>query len=332
MIANRKQMAAFTLVELAVVVGILCILMAILLPAVQAAREAARRTRCQNNLRQIGVGLHAYHATHGTFPPAGTGIHAWYSGDHSVHLRLLPFLDQVALFNTVNFALGTTPPHGVSIMSEADMAADRAMNETASHVTLASFLCPSDSLASGPTTSYRGNTGVGPGMNTSAEYPDSGNGIFPEVVMVNAARVSDGLSHTVAFSERLVGTGVAQQARPERDAYPMPFELFTADQSLQGCRIAVISGRSPFLDAGKWWYWTGREYSLYSHAQEPNGSIPDCLNQLSMPGKGVMTARSQHPGGVNALMADGSERFVPETINRAAWRALGTRNGSELVD
>ncbi len=322
----------FTLVELMAVLGIISLLIALLLPAAQAARESARRASCQNNLHQIGLALHNYHQTNGTFPPAITGVHTNWYGDFSVQARMLPFLDQPSLYNSINFTRGTFPPDAYNMPLRSWEKEINKLNATASHASVGNFLCPSDGLAVGPRNSYRGNVGVGPGYRTSAEYPDSGNGVFPEVVMIDASSITDGLSHTAAFAERLCGTGLADSPSRERDAFPQPYELFTADQMLVGCRIASLRGRFPFVTNGGWWFWTGRERSLYSHAQPPNGAIPDCLLRQTDPAKGMTTARSNHPGGVNVLMSDGSGRFVQETMSWAVWRGLGTRNGLELVD
>lgn len=329
---HRPLRRGFTLIELTVVVGIVCLLIALLLPAVQSAREAARRSQCQSNLHQIGLALHGYHESNNTFPPALTGIHAWYFGLFSIQVRLLPYLDNAPLFNSINFILGTHPPDSYGVPLDSTERAANSVNVTAYQTSLAIFLCPSDARAFGPANNYRGNVGVGPTKHTTAEYPDSGNGMFPEIVMVNAAHVIDGLSHTVAFSERLRGTGSSSSPDPERDAYAISFELFTADQLIQGCRIAPRNGFRPFVASGNWWFWTGRERTLYSHTQEPNGTVPDCLSGSSVTADGMATARSLHLGGVNALMADGSGRFILETIARPVWRGLGTRDGSELVD
>ena len=107
----------------------------------------------------------------------------------------------------------------------------------------------------------------------------------------------------------------------------------TADQLLIACAIAARPGNAPgFVDSGRWWFWTGRERTLYNQAQVPNGSIPDCTYGGMTPMIDMATARSPHPGGVNVLMGDGSGRFVSDSIAQPVWRAFGTRNGGELVD
>lgn len=332
MMRAKFHRKGFTLIELLVVVGIICIVVAIALPAVQSSREAARRAQCQNNLHQIGIALHGYQIDNNTFPPAVTGIRALYWGTFSLHVRLLPYIEQNILYNSINFALGTWPPDTFNTPLTPDRASVNAINSTCSQTTISIFHCPSDGLAVGPSNSYRGNVGVGPARQTSIEYPDSGNGIFPEIAMINAAQVTDGLSHTAGFSERLCGAGNRATPNPTRDSFATPFELFTADQLIQGCRVGPREHFAPFVFNGAWWFWTGRERTLYNHAQVPNGEVPDCLSPQAITAKGMSTARSLHPGGVNVLMCDGSCRFVVETISQPVWRGLGTRNGSELVD
>lgn len=326
----------FSLIELLVVTGLISILLALTIPAVQAAREAARGAACSNNLRQIGLAIHAYHGQSNAFPPAATvSVNPLYDGFFSVQCRILPFMEQANLFNAINMRLGTYPPEtafGLGLLSQSEVTAFET-NKTVSQSSLSTFLCPSDAGAySIAGSNYRGNTGVGPYGGTSAEYADSGNGLFPEIGFVTMARVPDGLSHTVAFSERVRGSG--QPASPDagRDLYPWRTFILSADDLLRQCRLTARPGSETFAYSGRWWFWTGRERTLYNHAQPPNGRIPDCVAGGSRTAMGMATARSRHPGGVNVLMGDGSLRFVSEGIAGNVWRGLGTRNGAELVD
>lgn len=327
----------FTLIELMVVVGVLSILVALLLPGVQSSREAARRLQCQSNLHQLGLAMHSYHASHNCFPPAtlmgrlpGGSL---YGGLYSPHARMLSDLGMGPSYNAINFQAGTWPVDNFMVTVPGVRLDLDALNATVYRTTVSFFLCPSDG---GPFAhagnNYRGNTGVGPSFAQWAENPDSGNGLFPESGMVTAARVPDGLSHTVAFSERVRGSG-GKRPVAERDVWRRMGLANTADQLLLGCRIA---GRSTnlegFTSSGRWWFWTGRERTLYNHAQSPNGPVPDCSYGGMIPMIDMATARSRHPGGVNVLMGDGSCRFVPSGVDQNIWRGLGTRNGRELVD
>lgn len=327
----------FTLIEVLVCVGILSLLMALLLPAVQASREAARRIKCQNNLHQIGLSLHSYVSSHACFPPTITTFRlpngSFYTGLYSLHSRLLPQLDQQPLYDAINFQTGTWPIDTFLVPPSNVELEMNSVNATIYHTGFNSFLCPSDRGPFSDTgNNYRGDTGVGPMGSTWAETPDSGNGLFPEGGLIRPSGVPDGLSHTVAFSERLRGSGL-QPPDAERDMFRRSGVVYTADQLLKACRIAARPWNTPgFSESGRWWFWTGRERTLFNQAQVPNGSIPDCTYGGMTPMIDMATARSTHPGGVNVLMGDGSCRFVLQTISQHSWRGLGTRNGGELVD
>lgn len=331
-----------TLVELLVVISIVGLLIALLLPAVQAAREAARRAQCGNNLRQMGLALHGYHETYDSFPPCITSVFdsttkSFYAGLFSPHVRLLPYLDHAVLYHAVNFEVGTYPVEVLMYAANGPVQdAANAMNSTAIGTKMAVFLCPSDAgVFEEMGNNYRANIGTGPLNMTVPESPDSANGFFCEIFSTSSAYVTDGLSHTAAFSERLRGTGRRGNMVPERDLWPSGGAVATGDQMLQKCRIAARSdlGATPgYPSAGRWWFWEGREHTLYSHTQEPNGIVPDCIFGGVRPAVGMTSARSLHPGGVNVLMGDGSVRFVNESIHRDVWRGLGTRDCGELVD
>jgi prepilin-type N-terminal cleavage/methylation domain-containing protein/prepilin-type processing-associated H-X9-DG protein len=334
---HRRPRRAFSLIEVLVVLGIIALLAALLLPAIQSAREAARRSACANHLRQIGLALHAYHDVHSTFPPSNTAEArpVYYPGHFSVHARILSYMEQEPLYNQINFDVGAIPLEMAGYPAVVpDALAVFHPNATVSSVRLEVFLCPSDGATGlgGTGNNYRGNTGVGPDAHTSAEYPDSGNGLFPEVGLVTMARVPDGLSHTSAFSERVRGSGSKTSFSSERDVFVAGRHLTTADVLISACRDAARPGAPAFVNGGKWWFWSGRDRTLYNHAQVPNGLVPDCLSGASRPALGMATARSRHPGGVNVLMGDGALRFVRESMIREAWRGLGTRNGRELAD
>lgn len=327
--------SGYTLIELLTTIGIISMLIGLLLPAVQGAREAARRSRCQNNLKQFGLAIGLYHGTNDCFPPALTQLNAVeYGGYYSIHTRLTAYLDNTNLFNSINYSVGTWPTDGYLINPLPNQKALNAFNHTFINLTLPIFLCPSDGGAFEDTgNNYRGNAGVGPGLLTSVEYPDCGNGIFPEFGPVRAAQVTDGLSHTAAFSERLRGSG----GRPldlRRDILNNRLTAYTADDLLRACAINAqpTNLSNGYTLAGKDWFWTGRDHTLYIHAQVPNGRIPDCSHASSMIINDMVSVNSNHKGTCNVLMADGSVRAVKQTIFSSVWRGLGTRNGGELVD
>jgi prepilin-type N-terminal cleavage/methylation domain-containing protein/prepilin-type processing-associated H-X9-DG protein len=329
----------FTLIEFLVVVLVIGLLVSLLLPAVQSSREAARRAQCANNLKQIGLALHNYEAVNQSFPlnwgngridPKLGSPYAVYGRPYSALTRLLADLDQRTLYGSINFNVETFPTN------EADTF-PFPQNLTAYTTTLAVFVCPSD-WASGPTPyscNYRGNYGVGPYGATSQENYDSGNGFysFPGVLGPNS--FPDGLSHTVAYSERLRGTGDRGGLVPARD-FGNILVMYDctdrdADYALRCCQLASTKGFPAYREGGFTWFYGDFECTAYNHAQEPNGRIPDAISSFGG-WVGIATARSLHSGGVNSLMADGSVRFAKESIARQVWRGLGTRNGGELVE
>jgi type II secretory pathway pseudopilin PulG len=219
----------FTLIELLAVIGITSIVIGLLLPAVQLSREAARRAQCLNNLRQLGIAINAYHGDFGAFPTRVTIKHysapgvmdaPFYCGLYSIHSRLLPYLDQLPLFNSVNFDVGTWPTDSLNARPSSTALSLNLANATAMQTQVEIFLCPSDSgQLERMGNNYRGNVGVGPAYGTSARKPDSGNGLFPEIGLTTMSQVPDGLSHTAAFSERLRGSGDVGHLQPARDIY-----------------------------------------------------------------------------------------------------------------
>ncbi|CAN5901191.1 DUF1559 domain-containing protein [soil metagenome] len=335
---TSRSRGAFTLIELLTVIGIVSLLLALTLPAVQAARESARRLACRSNLRQIGLALHSYHEVNGCFPIGATlPVRSPWRDYYSPHARLLPYLDQATLYSSINFESGTFPPErpGLRLYLHPRYRALNAINATASQTRIAHFLCPSDaSPLDEAGNNYRANTGVGFHYRPGPGRTDSGNGLMPERTLTSMDRVPDGLSHTTAFSERLRGSGRDGHPMLHRDSYLLELGPYEADLLMQACKYAAVrtSPYGTFVFGGRWWFWKGRERTHYTHTQPPNGFVPDCTYGSQPSAMGMMTARSSHPGGVNVLMGDGSVRFAADGIELQIWRALGTRNGGELVD
>jgi prepilin-type N-terminal cleavage/methylation domain-containing protein/prepilin-type processing-associated H-X9-DG protein len=334
--------SGFTLIEALVVVSILGLLATLLLPAVQSSREAARRLQCENNLKQIGLALHSYEAANRCFPlnwgnrrvDPGLG-RPWVTGGrpYSALTRLLPYLERQPLYASINFQWETfSDKEG----PDDGPAFPFPQNTTAYTTVVSAYLCPSDG-EDGPTPhgcNYRGNYGVGPHIGTNQQTYDSGNGFYTFPGVLGPHSFPDGLSHTVAYSERLRGTGMGSGMVPTRDFGLIQVMLYCtdrdADYALLCCRLASSRGFPAYRMGGFTWFYGDYECTSFNHAQEPNGVIPDAL--LGGPWLGIATARSHHPGGVNSLMADGSVRFVGQSISRAVWRGLGTRNGRELIE
>ncbi len=319
---TRYDRRGFTLIEVLVVLGVIALLVALLLPAVQQARESARRTQCVNNLKQLGLALHAFEAGHGGFPPAvssdwppngGRGVD--YFSPHSV---LLPHLEQASLYQAINFE--------TQCLRTEDL--DRE-NATAARQALAEFVCPSDSDPSGPhgVNSYRANLGLHVSHVVNGSFWPANDGAFVfdrPILPLSAFR--DGLSNTLAFAEKPVGSGEGRY-QPFRDWLLVPGAGGTADQSYAACsRLSTAQGAQ--LDGGRTWLLAGAIYTGFFTSAPPNSRVPDCGDPSSN-GSGLFAARSYHPGGVHAALCDGSVRWFPSTIDPVTWRGLGTRAGGE---
>ncbi len=215
---RRSDRAGFTLIELLVVIAIIAVLIALLLPAVQAAREAARRAQCVNNLKQLGIALHNYHDVTGVLP---WGAGPWGWNDWSTHVMMLPYMEQTPLYNALNFTNGCADGNCGGV------------NTTGVYRQVATFLCPSDpdrlSTAQGH-NNYMGNAGSAPnsfyGWNSqsngayggfagvfcfvgvacdSPPAPPCGGANGQQPFSIGFRDVTDGLSNTAAFSERIKG-------------------------------------------------------------------------------------------------------------------------------
>lgn len=319
----RSRIKGFTVVELLVVIGVIGILMGLLIPAVLAARSAADRTACMNNLHQLGLALHSYSSVWGGFPPEGTGgplgkpyQGSYFSGNHfSLQCGILATTEHVNVFNSINFGLS-----GI-LYEDVD-----AGNLTVRDSRLKVFLCPADSAVSMPQggiISYRANAG----LCKACDYSDSGPFLFNKASPI--ARISDGLSNTLAFSEKPVGSFNGAYSR-NVDWISVPTDSLprTPDQWLSICNSKAPALRVR-LDAGGSWLLGGALYTEFFVAAPPNGSTPDC-GRLSLTGIGNVDARSYHPSGVNAAMCDGSVRWFSSSTEVSLWRGLGTCAGGEL--
>ncbi|MFO0890889.1 MAG: DUF1559 domain-containing protein [Isosphaeraceae bacterium] len=317
---------AFTLIELLVVIAIIAVLISLLLPAVQSAREAARRAQCTNNLKQIGLGLHNYESSNGTYPmscslPVGT-----LALTFSAHARILPFMEQGNLYNQINY--------------------DQfwSLQTTVCETQISSFICPSEinpdrnpsGLIRHSPTTYGVNGGTWLMWNPNADA--MGDGMFLVNKCVKPSSITDGLSNTIGFSEIKAYQPVLRDGgSPNGPGVPPPTS--PGDIGAFGGSFDPTFGNSQWVNG--LYIHTGISTLFAPNTFVPysaGGKLYDISFTSSRLGLSVsnvtyvaFTSRSYHPGGVNTLMMDGSVRFVKSTIARDIWRALGTRAGGEVI-
>ncbi|MDR3634878.1 MAG: DUF1559 domain-containing protein [Isosphaeraceae bacterium] len=343
----------FTLIELLVVIAIIAVLIALLLPAVQAAREAARRAQCVNNLKQIGLGMHNYESSNGAFPPSNTaavvGGTFIYTG-FSAQARILGYMEQGVAYNTINFTYPNT--HRT------------ASNGTVVNLTLSIFQCPSDPNMNGltafPTAGvnarvpcYGVNEGdwyIWDGLSTTTGAPNGPNtrGVFAPNVCRRIAEFLDGTSMTLLasdvkalqpfcqvggqFSEANLSSPSATPPSP--NAAPLSV---ASEYTAGNCNLSPQTGQAhtAWVDGNSQETGMTTAFPPNKAAINPTSNADlDILTLLiskNQPTFGAITARSYHSGGVNALFADGSVKFVKSTIDGNTWRSLGSIQGGEVV-
>lgn len=334
----------FTLVELLVVIVVIGVLLALLIPAVQGAREAARRAQCLNNLRQIGIALQNYHGVHDCFP-AGR-MRTFVDGQgrcFSAYAHLLPQLDARNLFDQINFSANPDDP---------------AANGAALGQTISFFLCPSDShriLQSSSVNGVTVNSAVhNYPLSTGTSYPVSPQnpggvpvtGVFFENSWIRLADIEDGASSTVCISETItsevgpsVWDGVSRTngfvlTAGNNNATNGP-EL--TDYASQCHQPGLLLQQT----RGSRWLYGAPGHSMYNHMRQPNDPDVDCRGGLPHSTRTNywwdrlslnVAARSKHRGGVHALFCDGHAQFIDESVHIRVWMALGSRNGGEVAD
>jgi prepilin-type N-terminal cleavage/methylation domain-containing protein/prepilin-type processing-associated H-X9-DG protein len=355
----------FTLIELLVVIAIIAVLIALLLPAVQAAREAARRIQCTNNLKQLGLALLNYESANGSFAPAGLPVNAGVNppqiltnASFSAQARLLQFVEQGNLFNSMNFSYGC--------FNSVDSYGNAA-NSTVTDTRLSVFLCPSDTP---PTFNVVRDLGEGfpaPGVNyyacTGSSLEHDGtqtggppSGLFGYGIVIRISDITDGTSNTIAFGEWKVGDGDSNKISIPNDiaymnSYPngvtrntptMNADVADANGALQAwlnqCAqsayvgsTTIKSGDSQYL--GEAWAFNLPAYSLGNVIIPPNGRYPTCMT--TKPGTqnapGAYGLASWHPGGANIVLSDGSVHFLKDSVSQRVLWALGSRNRGEVI-
>jgi prepilin-type N-terminal cleavage/methylation domain-containing protein len=304
----------FTLIELLVVIAIIAVLVGLLVPAVQKVREAANRMKCQNNLKQLGLAMHMHHDDLQAFPPSYMNRPDLPSGTFyrwSALAMVTPYLEQTNLYRQLNLGASLYVFTGTAVTP-------RPENAPWVKLPIPLFICPSDSRATveadwGP-TSYLVDVGSG-GTAT--------DGVFYVGAKIRIPDITDGTSNTGMMSESLLGQGVGLTV-------PRPFDnqrvmAWSTGSTLSDSACGGYTGRE---DRNGRWADGAPLYTGFDHHYTPNAPLPDCTTRG---GGNWKASRSNHSGGVNLLVCDGSVRFTPNGMNQATWRALGTRAGGEVA-
>jgi len=313
---RRGRAAGFTLVELLVVIAILGVLVGLLLPAVQMAREAARRSACTSNVRQLATALQTYASARRSFPVGRT------ASGISTHAFLLPFVEQSDAFAKVDPKKAWNDPFHAGVAAW----------------TVPVFRCPSDPAPALPATyagnNYRFNQGTGilwANPPTDPSDPNFGmpapDGVFFLDSRVRTQDIPDGTSSTAALSEHGIGdfdNGVATR----NDTFWPVTTPATPDAATQQCEgiDQTNLGFQRFSNVGAPWLYGYHSTTLYFHVSPPNRR--SCMFP---PGRIMTTAKSGHAGGVNLAMCDASVRFVADAVDVGVWRAIGSRNQGESI-
>ncbi len=331
---DKRTGRAFTLVELLVVIAIIGVLVALLLPAVQAAREAARRSQCSNNLKQIGLGLHNYHDTYRTFPPMAGGTsgpggwnpQSWYSNGerHSTFFFILPFMEQKPLYDKIQ--AGAVEGGMITIRPQGPHS---LRNYSPYRVRIPGYLCPSDGLAerggwdtNTAAISYAVNCGdssigLDGTWNPSIVGATINRGVFGFRRGNTMADILDGTSNTLAFSENTTyapskhGNIHGHYVMIGAGSFRATPNICLAAKGPNGTLIGTLPP-SHHRDGEAW----TSGYPMicgFTTILPPNA--PSCANAQGEWQEGIFPPDSYHPGGVNAAMCDGSVRFFAETIN-----------------
>jgi prepilin-type N-terminal cleavage/methylation domain-containing protein/prepilin-type processing-associated H-X9-DG protein len=318
----KRRRLGFTMIEVLVVVACIAVLMALLLPAVQVAREAARRSLCTNNLRQIALAIHDYHDVHAVFPPGKKGC-CWGTW----LIFVLPQIEQQQLYNAWNVCGNNTP--GLPPGFDNDLRYFGVANQTVTSTRIAAFLCPSDATNAPITLTTNGKTYACTSQNYAVNFGNTTQ------LQTDFQGISFGGAPFVD-----IGSPLADHNQPGRAPLGLNNLKDGASQTLLASEVVIGQGRD--LRGFSWW----GDAATFESFLAPNSSFPDvlfsayyCQNLSPNPPCTAATtalpdnygARSRHSGGVNAAMGDGSVRFIRDAVQIQIWRALSTTRGGESI-
>lgn len=302
----------FTLIECLVVVGILAVAVALLLPAIQAAREATRKTRCIVNLRQIGIALHSYNTLHNMFTPESLLQKQRYSKTEiSCFTHLISALDNTNLYNSINASILT--------LEGADHPSIE--NHTARNTRIEVLLCPSDN-GGYQLCNYRFNYGRHATARKNAPF----DGPFGIGVIPTPSSIRDGLSTTAFISERIGGNFKTLNNYQNRDIKRTKgLKIFNYDEDnfIENC--LRYEPKLWSVKVGRYWMYRGMDNTSYNHNGSPNDKRPSCGGTNF----GLHPPRSMHSGCVNVLFGDGHAQTVGDSIAMPVWRSLGTHDSGD---
>jgi len=361
---ERRVDRGFTLVELLVVIAIIGVLMGLLLPAVQMAREAARRTQCSNNLRQLGLAVLNFESQRGRFPvnrvgPSSNNGQGRNKGYYSWLVDLLPSLEQGNIYDQLDFSADfgrVTPLFGYQVASNH-------INAALGQPPSPGFLCPSDMGDAESTAvlgtnlagdNYAGNAGWpsrATGINGERRTPGAFNGVMalhhPSANVawhgvgqqgrgIRVAEIVDGSSNTALIAERLIQHANSPEQVASADLRLRSFHVLESPRVLSEIsrRCSPQFTHHDVLDSiyfgRSWMSGMTATGATYMHVHTPNN--PSChYSDSRSDGGSMVTAGSRHPGGINMAMCDGSVRFVDNEITPAVWHGIGSRNGGEIA-
>lgn len=357
----RVRRRGFTLIELLVVIAIIAVLIALLLPAVQQAREAARRTQCKNNLKQMGLALHNYHDTYNRFPARQGGSGTINSGAHrariSAFVSLAPFYEQKNLYELIqsrpNVHMWTNEPQWTTVQPLLNCPSDdgtRPPHGGGPWGTTSYGFCSGDSYVASVVNAAERSTRVEP-------VPLRNRGMFGRYDYTKMGDITDGTSNTLAMAERSRPSSSRSRGMVVVDASadPASFSPISCAAYWMGSFYAPTAPMfTQDTSPGYRWGDGVAFFAAVTTILPPNSAVcligdPNWASGGGHYGPGIWTSTSDHVGGVNALMADGSVRFISENINAGdisvtapaptaggpspygVWGALGTKSGGEVT-